>query len=68
MRNKQQWADQEIYIGPLPKGAGRQEVYINSPAGRSVPPRVARHLSHHLFLVLDAAPEANPPVEGRDGF
>lgn len=27
-------ADQEIHIGPLPKGAGRQEVYVNPPGGR----------------------------------
>ena len=27
-------ADQEIFIGPLPKGAGRQEVHVNPPGGR----------------------------------
>ena len=34
MGKQQQHADQEIFIGPLPKGAGRQEVYVNPPGGR----------------------------------
>lgn len=35
---KQQYADQEIFIGPLPKGAGRQEVHVNPPGGRPSSP------------------------------
>jgi hypothetical protein len=31
-------ADQEIFIGPLPKGAGRQEVHVNPPGGRPSSP------------------------------
>ena len=43
MSKKQQHADQVITIGPLPKGSGRQEVYVNPPGGRpsSSTPRYA---------------------------
>lgn len=39
--SKQQHADQEIFIGPLPKGAARQEVHVNPPGGR--PPSSTPH-------------------------
>lgn len=47
------YPDQEIYIGPLPKGAGRQEVYINPPGGR--PPVHEAQGTTHLVIVLAVA-------------
>lgn len=36
---------------------------------RGIPLRPdGRVLSNHLFLALDAAPEASPPAEGSDGL
>ena len=46
--------DQQIYIGPLPKGAGRQEVHVNPPASSSTP-HVAAGTAHLVLLLAVAA-------------
>lgn len=47
--------NQVINVGPLPDGAGRQEVYINPPGAASSPPHYAAGTSHLVVLVAVAA-------------
>ena len=43
--------DQQIYIGPLPKGSGRQEVHVNPPGGRPPEPHYAGGTAQLVILV-----------------
>lgn len=45
--DKWKQAEQEIYIGPLPKGVGRQEVYVNPPGGRPSEKGVSPSTPHY---------------------